>query len=188
MARKLITYRERFFSNSTAMAVELSINGFFIELAKVKGKNQAGDNIYDWDNARKISPEAWEISTLYEGLLIYRNGGPEEYKKKVRSLSVSSQYPDGNPKYTNVQFVHEHEGKVRRFGWALNSSNKLQFIIYDKDNMFYPIQTPDMDKLIHYLEFIIKLSFHYRGLLLEDKRLEAIKAKKEKERDLGYGK
>lgn len=149
-----LVYKQTFYSSYSALEVELSKNGIFFCIAPCIGKNENGNFTYDWKkkNISKISIS--ELCHLLEGLKAFRVS-KEEYEDKALRLN--------NGKYKNYQFPHKSKNGDARIGWNLYE-NKLQYIIKNRANSFFNIQTMDISKLEYFIGYIINTAFSYSAI------------------------
>lgn len=163
-------YYQSFFSGMCFLSVELSHKGIFFTIVnKPKGAKK-----FDWPGRKTAKFSISELTHLSEGLEIYRNQGEEAYKKRAMLFSISEKFPAGNPKFTNIQFIHKTEKGSTRAGFNLYNGD-LYFIINDGANFQYKIQFIDLARLDKYLKFLVNQAFEVYAQKMFDERMEKIK-------------
>jgi hypothetical protein len=147
--------KQTFYSNKSALNIEHSKNGLFVEVAPLL-KVEEDIKYYDWENKKIVLLSVDEALVMAESIQIYIHRGAEAFHSFCQTIFR-------NPKYKNLVFVHDKskrggEKTITSFGFQ-EYNGYFQFTIdirTDKNNekLSVPLDYPGLIRLKEFLKFI----------------------------------
>lgn len=153
---------QKFYSNNSALGLELSKNGVFVILAKIKERHTTEKNgqygTYDWENKLTVKLSVGELCNFSVALKVFQSGGPEAFTKHCQRFF-------NNERYKTFVIVHDAtNGKVYTGFKLYIKEGQSPRLIYEtkteKDTIGHLFSPSDLPRLEKFLDYLINMCFH----------------------------